>query len=74
MKRLEQCKDNNMSNAHRLLCVWGGICRFKWVRSDFRRHFDEPGCTIHVDVYHTVPVLVTPVFLKMSPRVQKMYM
>jgi hypothetical protein len=24
MKRLEQCKDNNMSKTYRLLCVWGG--------------------------------------------------
>ena len=28
-------------------------------------------CTIHVDIYHTVPVLVTTVFQKMSPRVRK---
>jgi hypothetical protein len=24
MKRLEQYKDNNISNTHRLPCVWGG--------------------------------------------------
>jgi len=36
-------------------------------------HFDEPGCTIHVHIYYTVPVLVTTVFLKMSLRVRNMY-
>jgi hypothetical protein len=28
-----------------------------------------PVCTIHVDIYYTVPVLVTAVFLKISTRV-----
>jgi hypothetical protein len=32
-------------------------------------YFDEPGCIIHVDTYYTIPVVVTAVFLKMSPRV-----
>ena len=36
--------------------------------------FNEPRCTIHVDVYYTVPVLVTAVFLKMNPRVRNVYM
>jgi hypothetical protein len=36
-------------------------------------YFDEPGCNIHADIHYTVPVLVTTVFLKMSPRVN-MYM
>jgi len=31
---------------------------------------DEPGCTIHVGIHYTVPVLVTTVFLKISPRVR----
>jgi hypothetical protein len=35
---------------------------------------DEPGCTIHVDIYYTVPVFVTSVFLKINPRVQIMYL
>ena len=35
-----------------------------------KSYFDEPRCTIHVDVYYTVPVLVTAVFLKMNPRVR----
>ena len=35
---------------------------------------DVPGCTIHVDICYTVPVLITTVFLKMSPQVQNMYM
>jgi hypothetical protein len=39
-----------------------------------KRFFDEPGCTIHVDMYFTIPVLVTAVPLKMSPQVRNMYM
>jgi hypothetical protein len=35
-------------------------------------YFDEPGCTIHVDMYFTVPLLVTTVLLKMNPQVQNM--
>jgi len=35
-------------------------------------YFDEPGCTIHIDIYYTVRVLVTVVFLKMSPRIRNM--
>jgi hypothetical protein len=35
---------------------------------------DTPGCTIHVDIYCTVPVFVTTVFLKMGLWVQNMYM
>ena len=33
-----------------------------------------PGCTICVDICCNVPVLITTVFLKMSPQVQNMYM
>jgi hypothetical protein len=32
-------------------------------------YFDERGCIIHVDIYCTVPIVVTTVFLKMSPWV-----
>jgi hypothetical protein len=31
--------------------------------------FDEKGCTTHVDIYYTVPVLGPAVVLKISPRV-----
>ena len=36
--------------------------------------FDEPVCTIQVDVCCTLPVLITIVLLKMSPRVRNTYM
>ena len=36
-------------------------------------YFDEPVCTVQVDVYFTLPVLVTSVFLKMSPRVRNVH-
>ena len=36
-------------------------------------YFDEQRCTILVDTYYTVPVIVTTVFLKMSPQVRNMY-
>jgi len=35
--------------------------------------FNEPRCTIRIDISRTLTVLVTTVFLKMSPRVQNMY-
>jgi len=31
-------------------------------------YFDELGCIIHVDIHYTVPVVVTAISLKMSPR------
>jgi len=34
-------------------------------------HFDETGCTTHVDIHYTVPVLGTAVFLNISSRVRK---
>jgi len=34
---------------------------------------DVPGCSIHADIFHTVPVLVTAVFLKMNPQVRNTY-
>jgi len=37
-------------------------------------YYDKPGCTVHVDIHYTVPVLVTTVFLKTSPSVWNMYM
>ena len=37
-------------------------------------YFDEPGCTKRVYTYYTVPVLVTTVFLKISPQVRNMYL
>jgi hypothetical protein len=37
-------------------------------RAGAKPYCDEPGCTIHVDIWYTVPVLVTTVFLKMSPK------
>ena len=36
-------------------------------------HFDVPRCTIHVDIYCTVPVLFTALFLKIRSRVRNMY-
>jgi len=39
-----------------------------------KSYSDEHGCTTHVDIYYTAPVLVTAVFLKMSPRVRDLYM
>jgi hypothetical protein len=36
--------------------------------------FDETDCTTHVDIYYTVSVLDTAVFLKIRPRVRKMGM
>jgi len=33
-----------------------------------------PGCIVRVDVCYTIPVLITTVFLKMSPQVQNMYL
>jgi hypothetical protein len=39
-----------------------------------KSYFGEPRCTIHLDIYHTVPVLVTAVFLKMSLGVRNMCM
>jgi len=33
-----------------------------------------PGCTVCLDIFYNVPVLITNVFLKMSPQVQNMYM
>jgi hypothetical protein len=31
-------------------------------------------CEPHVDIYYTVPVLITTVLLKISPRIRNMYM
>ena len=35
---------------------------------------DIPGCTICVDICYNIPLLITTVFLKISPQVQNMYM
>ena len=32
-----------------------------------KSYSDVPGCSIHIDIFFTVPVLVTTVFLKMKP-------
>jgi len=37
-------------------------------------HSDIPECTIHVDIYYTLLVLITAALLKTSLRAQNIYM
>jgi hypothetical protein len=46
---------------------------YKTVSTIEHSHPEIPGCTLHVDIYCAVPVLITTVFLKLNPRARNMY-
>ena len=56
------------------------ICRYRTRYATYRTastvakpYSDEPGCTVQVDIYCTVPVVATAVWLKMNSRVRNTY-
>jgi hypothetical protein len=47
--------------------------RYRTASTVAKPYSDEPGCTVQVDIYRTVPVAATAVCLKMNPLVRNTY-
>jgi hypothetical protein len=66
----ETCRVSFQNKFEKLVHLVGFIIRIcHGARSHGRKI-----CTIHVALHYTVPVLVTTVFLKISPRVRNVHL